>query len=210
MRFAVINAKQAETWVPRNASDRFIHISIHGWDQRRAKLVNNPNRMGTLFIQFDDIEREDPHFVSYTLFDEVQAKEILDFVNHWVNKDPSLDLIVVNCHAGVSRSAGVAAALAMIFNGDDSIIFGDPSFCPNNWVRSTILKVHFGEGSAFGEIEVEVNPNFHRGGFFLFDLGIRGCWPSALGRGVWVIDFSDEFGRLHRWDPITSEITMVN
>lgn len=153
MRFAVISASKAKTFIPKNPDDVCIHISIRGWNDKKVRLANNPNRVASLFLQFDDIEQGDPHFVSYILFDRKMAREILGFVKFWTTEKPEIDLIIVNCEAGVSRSAGVAAALSMIFNGDDAVIFGDPSFSPNSWVRSVILKEHFGEGSAFGEVE---------------------------------------------------------
>jgi hypothetical protein len=37
----------------------------------------------------------------------------------------------VHCGAGVSRSAGVAAALGKWLNNDDGFIFNNFSYCPN-------------------------------------------------------------------------------
>lgn len=54
------------------------------------------------------------------------ARQIAQFVAE--NKDR---LIIVHCDAGVSRSAGIAAALLKFYNGDDTQIFDNPKYCPN-------------------------------------------------------------------------------
>lgn len=39
--------------------------------------------------------------------------------------------IIVHCDAGVSRSAGIAAAIMKYYNCDDTPIFDSPRYCPN-------------------------------------------------------------------------------
>lgn len=46
----------------------------------------------------------------YTVFDEAMAKQVVDFYRDNI-KDTQLNLLV-HCHAGISRSAGVALALS--------------------------------------------------------------------------------------------------
>ena len=88
------------------------------------------------YFDFDDVEEGSPNGFPISDF---QAKRIAEVVNS--NKD--VEKIVVHCEAGVSRSAGVAAAIGMAINGDDSFIFNDGNF--NNvppfsyLLRSTIL-----------------------------------------------------------------------
>jgi predicted protein tyrosine phosphatase len=50
--------------------------------------------------------------VPYELFDAVRAKALVDFVKAHV----PVPLIIVHCEAGISRSAGVAAALQEHFD----------------------------------------------------------------------------------------------
>ena len=60
--------------------------------------------------------------------------------------------IIVHCDAGISRSAGIAAAILKYFTGSDEEIFRDPYYCPNTWCfRKTLgalqqsgLKKQFG------------------------------------------------------------------
>lgn len=154
MRFAVLSRHRAQRWVHE---DRFIHISIQDPESEMCSLMDCPSRLGDFHIFFDDIEKQDYDQLGtrneYVLFDETHARAILNFVNESLICYRDLDLIVVNCEAGISRSAGVAAALARIFNGRDDCIFGDPALHPNMTVYQTILDAHFGKGSAFGEIE---------------------------------------------------------
>ena len=49
-----------------------------------------------------------------------------------------IETIIVNCEAGISRSAGVAAALANIINEDDSRYFKE--YLPNMLVYRKILE----------------------------------------------------------------------
>jgi predicted protein tyrosine phosphatase len=53
------------------------------------------------------------------MFEPHHARAILAFINAY----PNAERIVVHCDAGLSRSPGVAAALAKIHNGDDSEFF---------------------------------------------------------------------------------------
>lgn len=81
----------------------------------------------TLFLHFEDFDEE---VVGWHLkpiqCSDVEA--IVDFVMR--NKDNGKHFIV-QCDAGVSRSAGVAAALMKYFNEDDSPIFDNSQYCPN-------------------------------------------------------------------------------
>jgi hypothetical protein len=49
-------------------------------------------------------------------------------------------LVVVNCEAGLSRSAGIALALSQIIEGHDSEICQFNGFFPNMLVRDKIVK----------------------------------------------------------------------
>jgi predicted protein tyrosine phosphatase len=72
------------------------------------------------------------------LFTEKDAENILDFVA--VYKD-FVDLIVVHCEVGISRSAGVTAALSFILNGTDQYYFDN--YIPNMLCYRKILNAHY-------------------------------------------------------------------
>lgn len=57
-----------------------------------------------------------------------QAEQIAQFVRTWWDK---VDLMIVHCDAGVSRSAGVGAAILKAMTGSDRQIFDDPFRVPN-------------------------------------------------------------------------------
>lgn len=69
------------------------------------------------------------------------ADNIIQFVNQHINE---VEQIIVHCGAGISRSAGVCAALMMIINGDDSAIFDNGQYCPNMHCYRLVLESYFG------------------------------------------------------------------
>lgn len=81
----------------------------------------------TLFLRFEDFDTELPGWSIQPIHKE-DAEKIASFV--MANKHNGRHFIV-QCDAGVSRSAGVAAALMKYFNGDDTPIFNNPQYCPN-------------------------------------------------------------------------------
>lgn len=78
-----------------------------------------------LFLRFDDLEATDRYktFMSYK-----DAEAISDFVESIKDE---VEQIIVQCDAGISRSAGVAAAIGKYLNDDDMFIFGCPRYAPN-------------------------------------------------------------------------------
>ncbi len=62
------------------------------------------------------------------------AQATLAFVREHLD---TVELIVCQCEAAVSRSAGIAAALSRILQGDDGFFFAN--YWPNKWVYRAIL-----------------------------------------------------------------------
>ena len=69
--------------------------------------------------------------------DNKDAKNIIDFVETFKNE---VDLIVVHCEFGISRSAGVASALSLILNGTDQYYFDN--YIPNMLCYRKILNAY--------------------------------------------------------------------
>ena len=138
MDFKILSRREVETFKTR---EKHIIISIYDPESKPVTIYSDNPPEGILYMKFPDMDKEVKGYAfNYLLFDNYNAKDILRFVNQYKDE---VDLIVVNCEAGVSRSAGVAGALARILNGDDSYIF--KHFLPNSLVYSTIIKEYYNE-----------------------------------------------------------------
>lgn len=86
-----------------------------------------------LRLKFNDCEIDTQYETSMSAS---QGEQVAKFVHD--NEDWA-DLIIVQCEAGVSRSAGVCAAIMKYVTGDDMQIFGSPRYSPNmNCYRMTL------------------------------------------------------------------------
>ena len=88
-----------------------------------------------LFLNFNDTDSKD--LVSGCINDE-DAENIKQFILKYT-EDDSIDLIIVNCEAGVSRSTGVAAAIMKYLWNDDSEVFNNSKYNPNMLCYRTVL-----------------------------------------------------------------------
>ena len=99
--------------------------------------IRKRRRKGLLQLAFADIDKPLPGFIH---FEDDHAHDILDFVTHYWKR---VDTLMVHCHAGLSRSPAVAAAIARLKWGDGSEFFEEP-YLPNELVYRTILEVAAG------------------------------------------------------------------
>jgi hypothetical protein len=76
----------------------------------RKEVKLNPNWRYKLELDFHDIDTE---FKGFTLFNNDMAKQIIDFVKDMISK--GIDVIVVHCWAGQSRSKAVAKFISDYF-----------------------------------------------------------------------------------------------
>ena len=132
-----------------------IIISISNSYEYNKKLIKNSasNIQDILYLYFDDVDTrhkenywwdsnndsvfKDEFGNVYTPIQKKDAKAIVDFVEKY--KD-SVDEIVVHCFAGVSRSAGVCAAIMKALTGKDNEIFGNDFFVPNMMCYSMVME----------------------------------------------------------------------
>jgi len=124
-----------------------ISPQLYGNPIKKVGFKDNPKRIATLHLQFYDIDSsKELTKMSYNelvaqygpgIFSEYQAQQIIDFVEKYKDQ---VELIVIHCEAGISRSAAVGAAIMKQLTGDDSKIFNNKMFLPNMFIYSTILK----------------------------------------------------------------------
>lgn len=107
-------------------------VSISDYNADAPDFADDPNLFDCITVFFDDEEGGN------TAMNETDAQEILDFVKSIEN---DIDILFVHCGGGVSRSAGTAAALMMLWYGDDSQIFNNGQYAPNMHCYRTMLDV---------------------------------------------------------------------
>lgn len=117
-------------------------ISVRNPELEKVKLPDNPNRIAELYLDFDDIDKDIEGFKRFTIED---AKAILGLLKVTL---PYINTVIVNCEAGISRSAGIGAALSILLGvPEKDEKFFDPKgkFKPNRFVYRTLLDVAMGE-----------------------------------------------------------------
>lgn len=128
-KYQVLSRQMVESY---DVPEPHIVISISGPNDPKAELPIRENCAGILRTEFHDITRKIDRLVPIS---DKQAQEIVEFVNRY--KD-YIGTFVVHCEAGISRSSGVASAIAILM-GDDDLEFYE-KFYPNRLVVEKILK----------------------------------------------------------------------
>lgn len=135
IKFTVLSRAMAEALTDKNIENKTALISIYGGDEQKPNIkLTCP----TLYMQFDDIEQSElsntmPLFI---VFNRKMAQQIFDFINL-----VKPNTIIIHCHAGICRSAAVAAALSKIMTQKDDYFF--QAYIPNMLVYKTMLEVWF-------------------------------------------------------------------
>lgn len=132
-RIIVLNRVDAEEYIEES---RWACISITTDADDQAR-IRRPRRVGLLRLAFADMTQPQPGFI---LFGDDHAHDILDFVTHTWRR---IRTLMIHCHAGRSRSAAVAAAIARL-KGSRTREFLEPPYCPNPRVYRTLLEVASG------------------------------------------------------------------
>jgi predicted protein tyrosine phosphatase len=111
---------------------------------KRAVFPENSYRIAELYLDFCDMDAlRSPNVKNlpdvYKLFCEDDARSILKFLELML---PYINLIVVNCPGGISRSSAVAAAIAKILGQSDERFFNPKGpYTPNRFIYRTLLNV---------------------------------------------------------------------
>ncbi len=145
----VLNRDKAKTY---QCDKKHIYISVkcpydsEGW----AKLPKNKNRVQTLLLAFDDWDdyqrnkiltehKDNPKVAKMVFFSKDHARSIVSLVKEYKDK---VDVIICQCDAGISRSAGIAAALSKCIRGRDEEYF--EKYLPNRRVYRMIFNEWYG------------------------------------------------------------------
>ena len=143
MKFLILSRNAAKRYSYGNIPKTII-ISITDVGSMPKVFDKNSNLVSVLSLQFNDATADE-----FGCMTEDDADRIIKFVNIFIG---SVEQIVVHCEAGISRSAGVAAALMAIINGNDDEVFKDPKYCPNSHCYRLLLNRYYG---TYGEQAIE-------------------------------------------------------
>lgn len=101
--------------------------------------IDQRNQLGLLQLAFADMTQRIPGLI---FFDSEHAHDILDFVTHyWLQ----IDVLMVHCEMGLSRSPAVAAAVSRLKKGKNRRFFREP-YVPNGHVYRVLLETAAGRG----------------------------------------------------------------
>lgn len=136
MRFKVMSRQNARAYSFDPSIARCVIVSINDVADELNRFHNNHNILSVCSLSFDDVEGNGVNPMT-----REDADKIIQFIDQYIN---DVDEIIVHCGAGVSRSAGVCAALMMILTGADSAIFNDGRYRPNMHCYRLVLESYFG------------------------------------------------------------------
>jgi predicted protein tyrosine phosphatase len=145
VEFFVYSRRAVELIAPFTVPHIFVSITTPGDSEGPAKLPENEHTRGVLRLAFSDIDviregsafGEDPDDTR-VLFAPEHGEQVVSFVSEHLDH---IEAIIVHCDAGMSRSPGVAAALARLCNVDDSPFF--KRYHPNMRVYRGILTAYY-------------------------------------------------------------------
>ena len=100
-------------------------ISISDTEKESPFIFNNPSNgiIEQLRLYFDDVDIGQTNCIT-----DDTAKRIVAYV---LRVQGSVDKLIVHCEAGISRSAGVGAAIMKYLDDDDWAVFHNSRFRPN-------------------------------------------------------------------------------
>jgi predicted protein tyrosine phosphatase len=133
MQFFVYSRPGIEGAPPHEAPHVVISITTTPDDE--ARIPEAPACREILRLSFPDADGSVAGYAEGALFSANDADRIWKLV---LRHREEIALVVLHCDAGLSRSPGVAAALAKILEGDDAVFF--KRYRPNMRVYRTMLE----------------------------------------------------------------------
>ena len=142
MKFTVMSRANAKAYTFNDGIKvPYLMVSINDANSLPNMFKRDHMMKGLCILHFDDVES------GKNAMRPADAHKILTEI------DASLDEIseiIVHCGAGVSRSAGVCAALMKILTDNDEAIFNNAQYKPNMACYRKVLNAYFGAPS-FGQ-----------------------------------------------------------
>lgn len=123
MQFRILSRTGAKSYFYHPLDHDCVVISITDIDSDPVHFAQNNRIKAILRRSFADTDANVPNAMQ-----KEDADRIVEFVSRWKDQ---VEEIIVHCEAGISRSAGVCAALMLWLNGTDSPIFDNAYFHPN-------------------------------------------------------------------------------
>lgn len=125
LKFDVKNKFDAKRYCFGTHKQTSAIISISSlYDEPVLLFRNERNKIRNILrCTFNDVDRDG---IGCMTVDD--ANRIAQFVKQVSER---VDLLIVHCDVGISRSAGICAAIMKYLIDDDSQIFDDPYFSPN-------------------------------------------------------------------------------
>ena len=133
---------------PDGASDEWI-------ENNEKKTKVSDSCLGVFFADFYDLTKHEDHqqYGRIGPITDKQAMEIVKFVHELADK---VNLIICQCEAGISRSAGLAAGLSIALNADDTHLYKS-HYRPNVAVKSAIRRAY---ASYLIELDPDSKPSY--------------------------------------------------
>ena len=137
-RFFIMDRIDAIQYCKAYHKEKTAVISINTSWERPARIIKTQENgvLAVLWLFFDDVTG------GPNSFNEEHAENIIRFIDYWRD---SVDILLVHCDAGISRSAAVCAAVKRYLGFDDMDIFNSKEYDPNQLVYTTIQKITVGE-----------------------------------------------------------------
>ncbi len=121
--FIVLPRNKAKKLAYETLCKKYAVVSITDTENEPVRFPANPMITGILALSFNDTDDEFSGAIT-----DGDADNIARFVTAVSDK---VDCLVVHCEAGVSRSAGVCAAIMKSLTDSDMAIFNNPYYKPN-------------------------------------------------------------------------------
>jgi len=137
MTIHVMSRENAIKYSHQQHNETSAVISISDCDKSSPILDTNPDNGITARckLKFNDVDRGEENCIT-----NAHALEIVSFVT---KNAKTADRLIVHCEAGVSRSAGVAAAIMKAIYNDDKEIFNSRRYRPNMTCYRTVLNAFY-------------------------------------------------------------------